>query len=1003
MEFPRRSRRRWRRCQDRNPASPQSTSSRHPYGLGNVMFLSTLLLWASLLPSALSQEDTSDNSTMIPNDPYFSTFNFTLQFSTSNNACAAPLIDYQLEASTIAQLKAQLQSYTQSYTEYAPSSDLSEVDTIATIPVGTAPRIVATLDGFTPYNLSYQMTFETQEGKTANVTNYPYFHYQFFNSHLPEFEPVFAGVFHTACNISDDFATNTTSWFQLQGLVEPLPELSNSTSWRRFVLAFEVEGDPDVANLNFDLRNAFRFYMQNTTQYMAPDFVASAEDLAYVSTRSLIRGAEAADEGPMSERIQEYLERQYELQAANAAAIAAAASTTTEQPTASPVSSRLRRELEDVVTDDLFDIYRELEDGLTDDLMGIDIMGNTTYIWMYHMNYSSSTINVTLYPDHYEDMMNSPGYRDNLTAQMKIWLELPEDQYLAVKGVFPLDQEPRSLLGDDWTAFPTPPPSMFDTAPTVYSTAAPTVFSPTPAPSLEVNSTAVNTYELTFQVIGNYSTLNSENEEVFFTDEQFCELMKNMTPQIANRLDNDTDLIYTYCDDVKATKLDRPRPGRATVPPKPSINGTLPPIESVVIVFNDTNDTTLLMTAPPTTLATELPRWSWRYSFDMKYESLYVNVTLYPDYFLDLVLYDPETKAELEEEMSIMKDLPEDANLTITDVVIPEDILVPTIAPTIHTSVLPTSNTSVPTISSAPSEAPTIIPIGVDALETVAPTMVSATNQSNINGNDDVPTGMLIFVAIVVSILAALLLAGFFWFIMKRVEKQKAQEQARRRQQGTDEAAKVSAQEGSTIQKKVSTAASHGSSPSMDSNARPDQSPTTPTYGSDVDVDISSTTTVVPPPDAAAGAAAAGAAAGAAAAAEATKRKSSSKSSKANFQERSSLLSDIEEDIYSQESDSFKSRQTTPSKSGADPFEDELDRYKDKNLEQMRNNVEDNVNGLDDMMSHAMTNALMMDTISQKMPTLWNGATDSIQIEANALWEVTDWMKRHDGAATDEK
>ncbi|CAB9501929.1 expressed unknown protein [Seminavis robusta] len=81
---------------------------------------------------------------------------------------------------------------------------------------------------------------------------------------------------------------------------------------------------------------------------------------------------------------------------------------------------------------------------------------------------------------------------------------------------------------------------------------------------------------------------------------------------------------------------------------------------------------------------------------------------------------------------------------------------------------------------------------------------------------------------------------------------------------------------------------------------------------------------------------------------------------------------------------------------------DELDRFKDQNLEKMRSDVEDNVTGMDGMMSQALTMALMPGG-DNASGLLWAGASDPMQIEANALWEVTDWMKRNEGSSVDDK
>jgi hypothetical protein len=85
---------------------------------------------------------------------------------------------------------------------------------------------------------------------------------------------------------------------------------------------------------------------------------------------------------------------------------------------------------------------------------------------------------------------------------------------------------------------------------------------------------------------------------------------------------------------------------------------------------------------------------------------------------------------------------------------------------------------------------------------------------------------------------------------------------------------------------------------------------------------------------------------------------------------------------------------------------DEFDQYKDKNLEKMRLGVEDNLTGFDGMMSQALTKAIMGDDDAETIDLnelRWGGTGDSIEIEATALYEVTDWVKRKESATQDER
>ena len=73
----------------------------------------------------------------------------------------------------------------------------------------------------------------------------------------------------------------------------------------------------------------------------------------------------------------------------------------------------------------------------------------------------------------------------------------------------------------------------------------------------------------------------------------------------------------------------------------------------------------------------------------------------------------------------------------------------------------------------------------------------------------------------------------------------------------------------------------------------------------------------------------------------------------------------------------------------------------------MRADVEGNLTGFDGMMSQALTKALMDDDELNIDPTelLWGGVgqQSGTEVEASALCEVTDWLKRNDSASTDGK
>jgi hypothetical protein len=85
---------------------------------------------------------------------------------------------------------------------------------------------------------------------------------------------------------------------------------------------------------------------------------------------------------------------------------------------------------------------------------------------------------------------------------------------------------------------------------------------------------------------------------------------------------------------------------------------------------------------------------------------------------------------------------------------------------------------------------------------------------------------------------------------------------------------------------------------------------------------------------------------------------------------------------------------------------DELDdNMGNDKLEKMRAGVEDNVGGVDEMMSQALIKALTDDDdISRDMGGLmWGGSGDGMEIEASVLCETNDWLKRKEGATLDER
>lgn len=97
-----------------------------------------------------------------------------------------------------------------------------------------------------------------------------------------------------------------------------------------------------------------------------------------------------------------------------------------------------------------------------------------------------------------------------------------------------------------------------------------------------------------------------------------------------------------------------------------------------------------------------------------------------------------------------------------------------------------------------------------------------------------------------------------------------------------------------------------------------------------------------------------------------------------------------------------------PEADGTRNLQDEFDQYKDQNLDNFRSEVEGNMPGFEGVMSAAVTRALMGDEDhEQEIPeeAYWgcSGTPTGPEIEASALWEVDDWLKRNEVDAQDRK
>lgn len=88
-------------------------------------------------------------------------------------------------------------------------------------------------------------------------------------------------------------------------------------------------------------------------------------------------------------------------------------------------------------------------------------------------------------------------------------------------------------------------------------------------------------------------------------------------------------------------------------------------------------------------------------------------------------------------------------------------------------------------------------------------------------------------------------------------------------------------------------------------------------------------------------------------------------------------------------------------------LQDEFDQYKDQNLEQLRSDVEGNLSGFEGIMSAAVTRALMDGDVprADDSDLLWggDGPQTGAEIEASALCNVSDWLKRNESSSVERK
>lgn len=85
-----------------------------------------------------------------------------------------------------------------------------------------------------------------------------------------------------------------------------------------------------------------------------------------------------------------------------------------------------------------------------------------------------------------------------------------------------------------------------------------------------------------------------------------------------------------------------------------------------------------------------------------------------------------------------------------------------------------------------------------------------------------------------------------------------------------------------------------------------------------------------------------------------------------------------------------------------DGSQDELDNYKNQDLEKFRNSVEEAVDNVEGMLSLAVIGA-STESDETGAEALWPGAHDAGSIEAFCLWETYDWMKRNETSHLDAR
>jgi hypothetical protein len=637
------------------------------------------------------------------------------------------------------------------------------------------------------------------------------------------------------------------------------------------------------------------------------------------------------------------------------------------------------------------------------------LSGNTTYGIVYIMEYRSSTVNVENYTLHYERVVYESF--PELELGLRTWLDVPPASNLTILGVYntqqPVettalnpDQEQDSASGflfpynATWgpyndteapSSFPTQDPSASASpseTPTISSepsascipslspsippsatpTSTPTV-APSSHPTFHANSTSRGIFDFGFTMEN-----VTHPTDLFQNLTLMCQLFVDMTPSLAYLQGHNPRHVYTTCADIRGGFFRTRAPTAAPID-QGEVDAITTAVRNNTQVgsYNLSNygNLSLYLHNPQTIM--------WSYTMVLEYESTIWNVAGYPDALQDFVEDNPN---EVEAELASVYELGSDdgTNLTIQHF---RRLFVQTAAPT----VVPTSSPS-----ASPTEEKTEEPTFRLTIPTAQPTIVPSLPPSTMPVTDQSLNKQttLVIVVVVVLVSSAMGMFGLFAFYRRRKRRLKELTKYRRPVIANGEIT-VELNNGDGLDSYgVATAEPHRA----DEHAEPRRKIHAQT-GSGV-VDASRIRETSNRADLVAGAIDI----------EAAETQQNVGSNQKKQMLMTSLLSDIDDDKYG--SDEFEEAAIDVIPITQSPPADEFERYKDRNLEKMRSKVEDNVEGLDDMMSQAMTMALMMDGGASTTPK-WYGARTGIEIEANALWEVTEWLKRHGDPELDDR